>query len=421
MLARYAGAAEAGKYGFALFTTAPIFMFFDLNLRVSRATDHQHGERFCNYVALRSLMLAMALVVSIVVAIIVSPQTFWVFLGVTLFRMGESLSNLSFGGFQRMQTSDLIGKSLTIKGLLVILVVGSVVVLLNGTAIFAAFAMATISIFFGVARDLPKSWKTNEPDLPLNVTELANAFSDVSSNFRIAKRSLPLGIDSFVSSLALNSPRYCIKWWFDRNPTYGMTGDAALGIFGVLSQLAFAIQMLIGAVGHTGVGMLSERYRNRQRPSFWRLFHRMFASSVVLGILAIIFGSLLIPPIMEHVFHDPGSTPSVAFLNSHYSNLWLIMFLLIASCLAGAQRTVGRATQACGQYFWYMAFDFVICITSILTAFYLVTNAGTAEQGLVGGAIAIAAGFAAGLVVTLIHTYTLLWKDGSEATVESDD
>ena len=68
-----------------------------------------------------------------------------------------------------------------------------------------------------------------------------------------------------------------------------------------------------------------------------------------------------------------------------------------------------------------MAFDFVICITSILTAFYLVTNAGTAEQGLVGGAIAIAAGFAAGLVVTLIHTYTLLWKDGSEATVESDD
>ena len=390
MLGYFASDTEAGKYGFALFTTAPIFMFFELNLRVSRATDHQHGERFGNYVALRMLMLAIAFIVSIVVALIVSPQTFWVFLGVTLFRIGESLSNLSFGGFQRMQTSDLIGKSLTLKGIAVLGLIGPILALLNGNAIAAAFVMAAISIFFGLTRDLPRSWRINEPDSPLNKSTLAEAFSDSASNFRIAKRSLPLGIDSFVSSLALNSPRYCIKYWF---------GDAALGIFAVLSQLAFAIQMLIGAVGHTGVGMLSARFRSRQRSSFWRLYHRMFASSIVLGILAIIFGTLAIPPAMNYLGKP------------QYANVTLILFLLIASCLAGAQRTVGRATQACGRYYWYMAFDFVICVTSIATALWLVRSATTAEEGLVGGAIAIAAGFAAGLVVTLIHTYTLLWKE----------
>jgi len=400
MLGYFASDTEAGKYGFALFTTAPIFMFFELNLRVSRATDHQHGERFGNYVALRMLMLTMAFVVSIVVALIMSPQTFWVFLGVTLFRIGESLSNLSFGGFQRMQTSDLIGKSLTLKGIAVLALIGPFLTLLNGNAIAAAFVMAAISIFFGVTRDLPRSWQINEPDSPLNKSSLLEALSDSSSNFRIAKRSLPLGIDSFVSSLALNSPRYCIKYWF---------GDAALGIFAILSQLAFAIQMLIGAVGHTGVGMLSERFRNRQRAYFWRLYHRMFASSIMLGILAIVFGTLAIPSVMNYLGKP------------QYANVMLVLFLLIASCLAGAQRTAGRATQACGQYYWYMAFDFVICATSILTALYLVTSATTAEEGLVGGAIAIAAGFAAGLVVTLIHTYTLLWKDSSEAAVDVDD
>ncbi len=393
MLGYFASDAEAGKYGFALFATAPIFMLFDLNLRVSRATDHQHGERFGNYVALRSLMLVFAFVVSIVIALIWSRETFLVFLGVTLFRIGESLSNLSFGGFQRMQTSDLIGKSLTLKGITVLLVIAPVLALLNGNAIAAAFAMAAISIFFGVVRDLPRSWRINEPDLPLDQSSLTDAFSDFSSNFRIAKRSLPLGIDSFVSSLALNSPRLCIKWWF---------GEAALGIFAILSQLAFAIQMLIGAVGHTGVGMLSERFRNRQRASFWRLYHRMFASSVVLGVLAIVFGTLAIPPFMNYIGKP------------QYANVMLIMLLLIASCLAGAQRTVGRATQACGRYFWYMAFDFVICATSIATALYLVTSATTEEQGLVGGAIAITLGFAAGLVVTLIHTYTILWKSEPE-------
>ena len=260
--------------------------------------------------------------------------------------------------------------------------------------------MAAISIFFGLTRDLPKSWRINEPDLPLNRSSLMEALSDSSLNFRIAKRSLPLGIDSFVSSLALNSPRYCIKYWF---------GDAALGIFAVLSQLAFAIQMLIGAVGHTGVGMLSARFRSRQRSSFWRLYHRMFASSIVLGVLAIIFGTLAIPPVMNYLGKP------------QYANVTLILFLLIASCLAGAQRTVGRATQACGQYYWYMAFDFVICLTSIATALWLVRSATTTEEGLVGGAIAIAAGFAAGLVVTLIHTYTLLWKDDSEVAADADD
>ena len=397
LLATFGGDEESGKYVFALATTAPIFMLFDLNLRVTRSTDHQHGERFRNYLAIRLICLLAAVAVTLTITTVFFSNRLWVFVGVMLYRVGDSLSNLSFGGFQRMQQSDLIGKSLTPKGITAIMAIALVCWLSGGSAIAAAFVMAAISISWAMVRDLPRSWKLNESDQSITLACIAKAIADRDSNIRIAKRALPLGFDSFVSSLALNSPRYCIEYWL---------GTAALGVYGLLSQLAFSIQMLIGAVGHTGVSILSEAFRDGESERFWRLFNKMLLSSISVGILAIVTGTIVIPPVISY------------FLSESYNRPLLVFLLLMASCLAGAQRTAGRATQACGSYVWYTIFDVIIFAGSLTTALLIVKT-----HGLVGGALAVVVGFGLGLAVTLLHTYGLLWRgsqtNGTEAVTSS--
>ncbi|QEG22327.1 lipopolysaccharide biosynthesis protein [Mariniblastus fucicola] len=384
MLLKFGSDVEAGKYTLALAMSAPIFLFFDLNLRVTRSTDHQFNENYRNYVGLRILCLTVASLITAIVAMTFFPERILVFLGMIAFRIGDSLSNLSFGGYQRMQESDRIGKSLTWKGIVCLSLLAIVIPMSSGQAWVATMFMAAISLTWAITIDLPGAWRLNESDYPLTFTSAIEFVKDLSASARIAHRSLPLGFDALMSSLALNMPRYCIEYFF---------GTAALGVFGVLSQLAFSIQLLIGAVGHAGVSVLSSLFQQDNNQPFWRLLHRMLLASVGVGVVAIIGGSLVMPELLGWL------------LRPQLNETLLLFLLLVASGLAGIQRTAGRATQACGSYFVYTMFDVVIFATSAISSLLLVKH-----YGVFGAATSLILAFAAGLLVTLIYIYGVLAK-----------
>ena len=392
LLTYFGGKDQAGLYVLGLITTAPIFLFCELNLRVVRSTDQKYGENFVSYVGLRAICLVLATLASLAVGLVFYRAEIAVIAAVTLYRIGESWSNLAFGGFQRVQQSDLIGKTLTFKGLLSLAVVLVVTWLSGGSAVIVALAVAAVSVWFGLFRDVPLAWQKNEPDTPFSMKLVTNAILDFSTNWRITKRALPLGFDASISSLALTVPQQMLK---------AIYGTEVLGVFGLLMKLAYSIQMLVGAVGHTGVSVLTKHREDNSRQQFWRLLNRMVGTSLLVGGIAVVGGTLVLPKLLGY------------FYDSSYDQPWLMGILLIASCLTGAQRTAGRATQASNQYFAYTAFDVIIFLTSVVSAWFLVSQFESH-----GAATALALAFAAGLVVTMLHTRYLLWpRDGASGGI----
>jgi len=379
----FGGNAAAGTYVLALAMTAPIFMFCDLNLRVARSTDHKYGEQYVSYLGLRSYALIVAVVVCLLICCLFYPDKIFIIVPILIYRCGESLSNLAYGGLQRMQSSHLIGTSLSLKGLAALLLLGILIPVSSGDPIIAAAGMAIVSIFWAIFRDLPLAWKINVPEEKLGFDTALIGMGDIKSCRRIAFRALPLGFDAGISSLAMNIPKYCIEAY---------CGTETLGIFGVLSHLALSIQKLIGAIGHTGVGVLAKQRSEGNRDLFWSLFKKLLITSVLVGLGAIVGGMIVIPLLAGWL------------LGPEYANYPLIFTLLLASGLIGAQRIAGRATQACGQYFAYTMFDVIIFLTSALTSVSLVKHYGS-----VGAGIAISLAFAIGLFATLFHTFKILW------------
>lgn len=393
MISAFGGNGAAGNYVLALALTAPIFMFFDLNLRVMRSTDHEYDEKYSSYIGLRFYALVCAVVLAISTCLIYYPLRIWIVVPIVAYRIGESISNLAYGGLQRQQSSHLIGGSLTTKGLAALALLGVLVPLTSGNEIIAAIGMAFVSLIWAVFRDLPLAWKINVPDVPFSKQVVIDGLKDFTACKRIATRAFPLGFDAGISSIAMNAPKFCIE---------SFLGTETLGVFGILNQLAFSIQKLIGAIGHTGVSVLSKQRSENNRAAFWRLFNKLLTSSAVVGVMAVIGGTFVIPFVMER------------FLGSDFGDYWLMFSLLLASSVAGMQRIAGRATQACSQYFAYTMFDVVIVIASVVSSIVLVK-----QYGPFGGGMALAIAFGLGLVVTLIHTYRFLWSMGSDDVVES--
>ena len=393
LISAFGGNSAAGTYVSALAMTAPVFMFFDLNLRVMRSTDHEFDEKFASYIGLRFYALVCAIVLSTLICFIFYPVRIGIIIPILAYRVGESISNLAYGGLQRQQSSHLIGGSLTMKGLAALVLLSILVPLTSGNPIVAACGMAVVSITWGIFRDLPLSWKINSPETPFSKQVVLDGVRDISSCTRIAKRAFPLGFDAGISSIAMNAPKYSIEYYL---------GTDILGVYGILAQLAFAIQKLIGAIGHTGVSLLSKQQSQNNRVAFWRLFNRLLGSSIVVGLLAVLGGTFVIPFVMNKC------------LGPEYGDYWLMFSLLLASCLAGAQRIAGRATQACSRYFAYTMFDVVIFTVSIIASIVLVQN-----YGAFGGGIALSIAFGFGLVVTLVHTYWFLWPMEKETEIKS--
>ena len=92
------------------------------------------------------------------------------------------------------------------------------------------------------------------------------------------------------------------------------------------------------------------------------MFNKLLTSSAVVGVMAVIGGTFVIPFVMER------------FLGSDFGDYWLMFSLLLASSVAGMQRIAGRATQACSQYFAYTMFDVVIVIASVVSSIVLVLS-----------------------------------------------
>ena len=393
LISAFGGNGAAGTYVSALAMTAPVFMFFDLNLRVMRSTDHEFDEVFSSYMGLRFYALVCAIVVSILICLVFYPLRIGIIIPILAYRVGESISNLAYGGLQRQQSSHLIGGSLTMKGIAALALLAVIVPLTSGNAIVAACGMAVVSIIWGIFRDLPLAWKINSPETPISKQVVLDGIRNITACKRIAKRAFPLGFDAGISSIALNAPKYSIEYFL---------GTDILGVYGILAQLAFSMQKLIGAIGHTGVPVLSKQRSQNNRKGFWRLFNRLLGSSIAVGLLSVLGGTLVIPYVMN------------ICLGPDYGDYWLMFSLLLASCLAGAQRIAGRATQACSRYFAYTMFDVVIFIVSIVASILLVRS-----YGAFGGGIALSVAFGVGLVVTLVHTYRFLWPLEKESEINS--
>lgn len=392
LLSRFGGKEVAGHYVLALAVTAPIFLFFDLNLRVARATDHQHGESYSTYIALRFWTLLFAICCALSVGFTFYPDQMPIIALMTAYRVGDSISNLSYGNMQRAQQTDIVGSALTGRGLIYLAAILIVIPLTSGNEVILAGVMAAIALLWAFLKDLPRAWQLEEGSPGFGWHALSDGLKNPAGCWRVAKRTIPLGFDAGISSLALNTPRYCIKAWW---------GADVLGVFGLLTQLAFAIQKFVGAMGHTGVSLLSKHFNENKPKAFWRLFNRLLLGSSALGALSILLGTILIPILL-------GS-----FLGPSYDNRLLVFILLLASALTGIQRIAGRATQASGQYLNYTLFDVVIFVVSAVCSFLLIE-----PYGAEGGAAAIAIAFLVGSAVTLIHTYFFLWPTKSKASAE---
>lgn len=372
VVARIGSPDQVGDYALSLAITAPVFLGVGLNLRIVQSTDASRRWTPAEYMRLRMVLNVAAFGVTVLVGVVMGSDRWFL---ATVMAMGlakatEGASQVSYGYFQRRSRMDLVASSLGFR---------AVAGLIMFTGVFAA----SETIWLGVL-GLFVAWTAvgindRRHVNSLLASDLARMQDPAVSWPRLlslARLGVPVGVDAAISSLATNVPRYGISAAF---------GQAALGLYTPIAYLGQLMSLVGGAVGSAVLPRLSDHHQAGALRPFLRLIGLMIALSVVLSAIAVTGAYVL------------GDWAVALVFGEEYANQPLLVAVMIAFSLVTLQRSLGRALNATQSYWTYLGIDVVTTGVVAAAGLYLIE-----AHGLPGAAWSIAAGFAVGVIMSVV-------------------
>ena len=284
VLARLGSRELVGQYAWALAVSTPVFLFFSLQFRTILAATPQATEQFGSFVRVRLSAIALALAVSIFIAVAWDPGTAKLVVAVAFAKSVDSLSDILFGLFWHRNRMDLIARSQILRGI-GSLSSFSLVFYLSENVVYAAFSTVAVYLLILLLYDLPMAFRNTSA---LTSPAFINSFQRCPWKELIAI-GLPAGLLSCLGSLEVYIPRYFLK---------ASIGDGQLGTFTALASTLIGFEMIARSLNSAAIPRLSEMYEKRNLMRLNEVLMKLFlagatiASVLVLGTFLV--GKLLI-------------------------------------------------------------------------------------------------------------------------------
>lgn len=265
-----------GQFTLGLAITAPVVMFTNLQLRVIQATDNKRQFEFNDYLGLRSLAIALTLlVISMVVAVGNYPSTtVWVILGIGFAKAIESCSDVCYGKLQQAELMDRVSISSMLRSFLAF-VFSSMGLWISGSIIWAVLGLAIAWAITLIFYDFP------------NVISILHSESPAHhirprwhrpTLIQLVQLTLPLGVVMMLISLNTNIPRYFLEHYL---------GERELGFFAAIAYLMYAGQTIESALGQSASPRLASYFTAGNYRAFQSLLLKLIAIGIGVGGMSI--------------------------------------------------------------------------------------------------------------------------------------
>lgn len=381
VIARLGTPEMVGQFALALAVTAPVVMFANLQLRAVQATDARRAYDFSDYLGLRLLTTAAALALIAAIALLSGyrAETALVILFVGLAKGCEALSDVIFGLLQQRERMDRIAKSLMIEGPATLVVMAAVLALTHSVAAAAA-AMALVWLLQLALYDARSAARL------LRARPRPRWHGPTLR--RLAWLALPLGVTMLLISLRTNIPRYVMeRAW----------GEAELGIFAALSYIMVAEVTLFNALGQATSPRMAQHFSDGNYRKFTVIVLKLIAISATVGIAGVIAAAVA------------GNLILSLLYGMEYAQHTTVFVALMATAAVGLIASLlNYATIATGRFGLLMPVFIGLVILTFGLSLWLIPL-----YGMVGAAIALAVGFVAQAIgsIVLIVRAALLSKN----------
>lgn len=365
-----------GMFSLGLAITAPIFIFFNLQLRVVQATDAVDEYSFSNYYMLRVIMSWAAIIITVCVLFFLNLGAYlsFVIMFLAIYKAFESISDIVFGYFQKSEQVFLISISMMTKGILTALAL-LLVMFVSHEIVWAVLFMSIVMLMVLLFIDLKNVKQFNEIKFVFDKQRLKSLFI----------QGLPLGFVSMLMSLNTNIPRYFLQ---------DVVGLRELGIFSSISYLMVAGTTVISAVGQVSSPRLSKFFASGDRKAFVSLLMRMIGVSLGVFLCGLLVCYTIGEKLLVLVFSDD-------FIGFQY----LLNLIMYSAGLSFVCSLLSYALTATRIFKAQLPISLLVALSNLIACYWLIP-----DQGVRGAAIALLISSCVQIIVMSIVLYRKIHK-----------
>lgn len=359
VLTKITTAETVGMYVYALAAATPVFGFTNLGLRSVQATDSRADFTFGDYLGLRIVGNALALLALAIWAGCVSWEfgSLAVLILMGMSRAADSFSDVFYGRFQQTERMDRVARSMILRAVLGLGAWTIALIVTHDLAIaLLSLTMAWCLVLIGY------DWKTVCADTEVRLRWDSSKLTEL---FRLA---LPMGFVILMQTLYQSIPRYVIE---------GALGARQLGIFGAIASLMSVGNTVVSALGQSASPRLAILSVGGDKRQFLRVFSKFLMCAIGLGVAGVIIAIVWPQELLVFLFSDEYAAESD-----------VLLLLLVAAALLYVVSCLGVAVTAIREFriqLWVQCF--VVAMLAILS-FKLIGS-----YGLAGAAWALIAGY----------------------------
>jgi O-antigen/teichoic acid export membrane protein len=397
VLAKLGSPEMVGQFALGLAVTAPVIMFANLNVRAVQATDARAEYLFGDYLGLRLITTALALLViaGIVLVSGYRRETALVILAVGTAKAFEAISDAFYGLLQQRERMDRIAKSMMIKGPLSLLVLG-VGVYLAGSVFWGAVGLAVAWALVLIGYDIRSAALIlkllPQPGGPAldggNPKAGLRPRWEMRTLARLAWLALPLGLVMMLISLNTNIPRYFIE---------GYLGEYELGIFAAMAYLERAGATVASALGQSASPRLAKHYAAGNAPAYRSLLLKLIGIVILLGGAGVLVALVAGREILTLLYRPEYARPDV------------FVRLMVAVGLTYVVWVLGHGMTAARYFRVQLPVNVFVTIVAVLACIWLIPSGGL--RGAATALIVVAVVEIGGGLAIVVHALSALHKD----------
>jgi O-antigen/teichoic acid export membrane protein len=391
VLAKLCSTYMVGQFALALAITAPVFVFAGLNLRTVQVTDARRDFHFGDYLGLRLLSIAAALVFVFAIEIVSrhNPHLLLVVVMTGAAKALDLIGDTVFALQQQHERMDRIATSQILRGVLQLAAV-AVAAYATRNVLWAVVGMAAVSLGVLLTYDLRNAgrlhqfpWPTRNPGRYPTLVRLAKLRFGTWRNIRgLIRISFPLGVVAMLGSLMMNIPRYFIE---------NTVGTSRLAVYSGMAYIVFVGGTALASLLQASAVRLARHYIEDLR-QFRKLLLQLIAIGVANGVIGILAAALWGRQVLTIMYRPEYATYPTVFV-----------WLMVAAAVSYVATVLGFGLAAARKFDVQLPVYICAALVTVSACVPLVPRYGLqgAAWSLLAGMLTWCAGFALALTIAL--------------------
>lgn len=367
VLARFETPHTVGLFALALAVTTPVLLLSSLSLRTFQVTDTRGDYSFTEYMTLRLIAAAAAVLAIGGIAIsLYAGDAASVIVLVGVAKAMDSVGDICLGAMQQAERLDVMARSMILSGLLSLAGLMSGI-LATGSLQWGVVGMIAASALTLFSYNLPQARAIVRRRSPSAAVPHAAAAWRPRAIAILAWSAVPLALAVALTSLNTNVPRYYIEEYLN---------EAELGVFAALYYCVMAGQTLLSAIAQTLLPRLSALRAAGHYLAYRRVLSRSLLAVSIGGALFAVAAIAIGEPVLRLIYGAPYAARMDVFvwltLGMAISfPIWLMDAAISAARRFRVQFPIMALTLACSATacsFWVPRYELVGAAWSICLA-----------------------------------------------------